>query len=161
MKKQEFLNILQKSLEDNLGQSNIKNHINYYNHYIDDEIKKGRKEKEIIDELGDPRLIAKTIIDTEDMRGSQGYTTYEESADQNREKARGFRMNYGDDNGFDIRYRGFKLNNWFGKFLLMLIVVLVLIVVLAVLSGVIVILATFAAPIMVIVLMIALIRKFK
>ena len=35
-----------------------------YENYIDTEIRKGRREQEVLEELGDPRLIAKTIIDT-------------------------------------------------------------------------------------------------
>ena len=35
--------------------------LDYYDKYISDEMKKGKTEKEVLEELGDPRLIAKTI----------------------------------------------------------------------------------------------------
>ena len=44
-----------------LERTAINEQIDYYDKYISDEIKKGKTEKEVIDELGDPRLIAKTI----------------------------------------------------------------------------------------------------
>lgn len=63
MNKQEFLSILNMSLSGEISTANVEDHINYYNHYINSN-KPGREE-ETIQELGDPRLIAKTIIETE------------------------------------------------------------------------------------------------
>ena len=40
-------------------------HTQYYHDYIQDAIKRGQKEKQVLDSLGDPRLIAKTLIDTD------------------------------------------------------------------------------------------------
>ena len=61
MNKNEFLRILKESLEMSLEQDAINAQLDYYDKYISDEVKKGRTEKEVIEELGDPRLIAKTI----------------------------------------------------------------------------------------------------
>ena len=61
MSKNEFLKILKESLSMSLDINEINAQIDYYDKYISDEIKKGKSEKEVIDELGDPRLIAKTI----------------------------------------------------------------------------------------------------
>ncbi len=61
MTRDEFLTELDQELattglyEFNRGQ------ISYYRDYIDGEMAKGRSEKDVMDELGDPRLIAKTI----------------------------------------------------------------------------------------------------
>lgn len=61
MSREEFLKILKESLSMSLEKDAINAQINYYDKYISDETKKGRSEKEVLDELGDPRLIAKTI----------------------------------------------------------------------------------------------------
>ena len=61
MSKSEFLRILKESLSGVLEKSDLNDQLDYYEKYIDDEMKSGRTEKEVIDELGDPRLIAKTI----------------------------------------------------------------------------------------------------
>lgn len=64
MKKQEFLNILQESLEGEVKPGIIADNIAYYNQFIQAEMDKGRSVDSVMDELGDPRLIAKTIINT-------------------------------------------------------------------------------------------------
>ena len=61
MNRNEFLRILRESLEMSLEQDAINAQLDYYDKYISDEIKNGKTEKEVIEELGDPRLIAKTI----------------------------------------------------------------------------------------------------
>lgn len=61
MNKNEFLKKLRIALSLDLTDYQINNQINYYDNYIDSEIKKGRTEQEVINELGDPNLIAKTI----------------------------------------------------------------------------------------------------
>ena len=61
MGREEFLKILRESLETSLEKVAINEQLDYYEKYISDEIKKGRTEKEVLEELGDPRLIAKTI----------------------------------------------------------------------------------------------------
>ena len=62
MSKAEFLKILKETLEASLDKDAIKEQIKYYDDYISGEIEKGKTEKEVLDELGDPRLIAKTIM---------------------------------------------------------------------------------------------------
>lgn len=61
MSREEFLKQLKEALSMSLEKVAINEQLDYYDKYISDEVKKGRSEKEVIDELGDPRLIAKTI----------------------------------------------------------------------------------------------------
>ena len=61
MNRNEFLRILRESLEMSLEKDAINVQLDYYDKYISDEMKKGKTEKEVLEELGDPRLIAKTI----------------------------------------------------------------------------------------------------
>jgi len=60
----EFTKKLRKALSGRVNHVTVNENVAYYENYIDAEMKKGRKEKEILEELGDPRLIARTIIDT-------------------------------------------------------------------------------------------------
>ena len=68
MTKYEFLNILKVSLDTELDKNNVDLEIKYYDDYISNEVRKGRSEEDVIAELGDPRLIAKTIkqVDSSD-----------------------------------------------------------------------------------------------
>ena len=96
MNKSEFLRILKESLEMSLEKTAINEQIDYYDKYISDEIKKGKTEKEVIDELGDPRLIAKTI---KTVSGSIETKDSNASADSNSDTNYDSNSTYGDKTG--------------------------------------------------------------
>lgn len=62
MTKQEFLIQLQKALNGKISSSSIQSHVRYYDDYISMEMRKGKAEEKVLEELGDPHLLAKTII---------------------------------------------------------------------------------------------------
>lgn len=47
----------------------IRENLNYYNSYISQEMAKGRTVDEIVDEIGEPRIVARTIIDSSEAAG--------------------------------------------------------------------------------------------
>ena len=61
MTKEEFLEGLKKALFSTGSASLIEENIRFYSSYIDDEVAKGRSMDDIMDELGEPRLIANSI----------------------------------------------------------------------------------------------------
>ena len=63
MNKREFLNKLNEYLSYELPESMVREQLGFYSSYIDTETAKGRKITEVTDELGDPQLIARSIID--------------------------------------------------------------------------------------------------
>ena len=72
MTKREFLDKLKKALANDLSGNVIRDNVDYYNDYITEEVRKGRKESEVIEELGDPWAIAKNIITSEEIKGNTG-----------------------------------------------------------------------------------------
>lgn len=73
MSKQEFLEKLRQALTGRVAPSVVAENIKYYEDYINVEVRKGRSEKEVLDQLGDPRLIARTIAETsEGSRSAEG-----------------------------------------------------------------------------------------
>lgn len=64
MKKNDFLVELRRALEAELPHEELMNHLAFYEEFIEKEMAQGKSEKEVLDSLGNPRLIAKTIIDT-------------------------------------------------------------------------------------------------
>lgn len=66
MDKNEFLNQLQASLNGKLKASQVEDNLQYYNDYVEEQMRRGRTEKEIMETLGSPRLIARTILDAND-----------------------------------------------------------------------------------------------
>lgn len=65
MSKREFLSKLEEALVYEMPPRAVTENLRYYSSYIDSEKGKGRSEEEVLDELGDPRLIARTIIEAE------------------------------------------------------------------------------------------------
>ena len=61
MGKMEFLNVLRIHIQEVDDIGFVNDTMNYYENYIETEMRKGKSEEEVINELGDPRLIAKSI----------------------------------------------------------------------------------------------------
>ena len=65
MGKEEFLNNLRRALVGRLGQSEVEENIRYYEEYIDVRARSGQTVEEVLSALGDPRHIARSIIDAD------------------------------------------------------------------------------------------------
>lgn len=70
MDRNEFVSTLRAALTGEVSPAVVEDNVRYYQNYISQEIASGKSEKEVLEELGDPRLIARTIIDTQ---GNDGY----------------------------------------------------------------------------------------
>ena len=55
MRKTEFLQELREALDGEVSASVIQSNISYYDQYIRQEAAKGRREEEVIEEIGSPR----------------------------------------------------------------------------------------------------------
>jgi len=73
MGKQEFIDGLKSALNENVSPSLVMENIKYYEDYIDAQIRQGRFEAEVMESLGEPRLIARTIIDANTVGETGGY----------------------------------------------------------------------------------------
>ena len=83
MSRYEFIEKLRAALMGKATQSAINENIRYYEEYLDIEIRKGKSEEEVIKALGDPRLLAKTIIEAnkQTTRGSEFEEVYNDTVD--------------------------------------------------------------------------------
>ena len=72
MTRVEFMEILQKTLAGSLGSSSVNENMRYYQEYFDTQMRLGKSEEAIIGELGNPRLLAKTIIEAAKREGRAG-----------------------------------------------------------------------------------------
>ena len=81
MSRHEFIEILQAYLNRSLAPSLVADHINYYEEYIRSRVALGENEQEVLLQLGDPRLIARTILQTHGgaENGTFGQSVYEET----------------------------------------------------------------------------------
>ncbi len=107
MDKQEFLEQLRKSLSQANDYEFVNDNMAYYEDYLNTEIRKGSTEQEVLTKLGDPRLIAKSLL-----------TTYE--AKQNGEGgSQHAQQEYSSGDGFSKK----KMPQWLHKTLILLITV--------------------------------------
>ena len=60
MTKRQFMEELRSSLEGMVSQAVIQENMNYYEDYINEQIRNGKNEQDVLNELGSPRLIARS-----------------------------------------------------------------------------------------------------
>lgn len=87
MDRESYIRELRLALQGQISQENVNEHLRYYENYIIEESRKGRTEAQVIEDLGNPRLIAKTIIDTTDK-----IYTEQSSQEGREEKSRKFKL---------------------------------------------------------------------
>jgi len=87
MDRGEFLSLLRESLAGVIPMEEVEKNITFYRNYFEEA---GKSEQEVIEELGDPRLIARTIIDA--YKASKGpmadYYTEQARSEYSREHSR-------------------------------------------------------------------------
>lgn len=131
MNREEFLRQFREALEGKVSERVISENITYYRDYINHQVNSGRSEGEVLRELGDPRLLAKTIEEssrfTKGAGGNQrsyGSTAYEQGS---YEDATGQQGNY--HNGDYGNKKVTTVPLWVVVLIGLLIVVLVIVVV--------------------------------
>ncbi len=74
MGKQEFIDKLRMHLSSQMSSVQVVEHIRFYEEYIRAELQKGKSEADVMQMLGDPRLIAKTIVEASEYGGENAYS---------------------------------------------------------------------------------------
>ncbi len=158
MSKQEFIDRLRTALNGRIPASKVEETASYYQDYINTEIRKGKSEEEVLASLGDPRLIARTIIQTSGSESSGVGGEYEYDAGGH--TAQGS-YSYG---GSQAEYSGYRMGGLLGVLQRMprwLLITLTVVIVFVVLSAVVSILASFAPLIIVMVIVVFLVKLFR
>ena len=78
MNRETFIDTLKRALYGKVSDYEWKEHIRYYEDYIAQEMAKGRSEQDVMDELGDPCLIARTILETSGLNAPNVEYTIDE-----------------------------------------------------------------------------------
>lgn len=152
MDKLEFLDVLGRVLARELPQEEVLSDVAYYRNYIEQQVSRGRSEEEVLRELGDPRLIARTILDVDQQKeedpngrydgfgGYAGYdtdteTVYTQEADGRETYSSGPERSKNPRSWFGGRLKvyGFGWREWLILFLAVAVIFLVLGTVFAVL----------------------------
>ena len=134
MTKSEFLRGLRGALSG-APDSLILENINYYSDYIDGEIRKGRSEEEVMEELGEPQWIAKSILDASEgntWTGSSygtGATAYEYDTDGEPTYDSGY-----EDEASHRSFHTIDFSKWYVKALMISIPLLIIFIILSVMG---------------------------
>ena len=147
MTKSEFLAQLKKALQGNLSSSAVQENMDYYDRYIIEETAKGKSEQEVVDMLGDPWILARTITDASD--GTDWETVHEAGSDRGASSY--------EDRGSQQDRKGthmFALNTWIHRILSILFVVMVILLVVAIVRGVVALLAPLLVPILIVMIVV-------
>ena len=154
MRKDEFLQTLRRALNGNVPPRVVEENVRYYDGYISDEVRKGRSEEEVIEEIGDPRLIARTIEDTTDGAGEGEFVDDDTS---------GYGTSDSDRTGSTQRHSKhyIDLSKWYWRILAVVIVAAVIYLVFMVVGGVLTLIAPLIGPLFLIWLIVTIFRNFK
>lgn len=164
MTKADFISGLREALEGNLPSRAVEEQIIYYNQYITEEAGKGKSEEEVIQALGDPWVLAQTIIEAEG--GVDFQTVYDTDGEPIREE-RDRRHNterrssgaYNDQEYGNVHV--FRFDKWWKKLLLILTVVMVVLFVVAVITGLVQFLMPLIIPLLLIFFVIRIIENYR
>lgn len=154
MNRSEFIKELRDALKNSVSETAVQENVRYYAGYIEDEVKKGRNEKEVIEELGDPWLIAKTIATTPgNQSASQSYERVDEDYNYTKSSEEG-KKKHGNIHVFDFG------SKW--KIVLLIVaIVAILFVVFSIVSGIISMLMPFLGPLLLIIIVVKIFSNRK
>ena len=125
MNKQEFIEGLRRSLSSINDYTFVNDTISYYENYIESQIRMGKSEAEVMKELGDPRLIAKSIKATHVSDDEEIQQTY--SQDEYEQK------NPFPHSVFSFNGKNINMPVWLMKVIVILVLIVVIFLVITVL----------------------------
>lgn len=133
MYRTEFLGVLESQLSGQMQEGKVAAHLRYYEDYIQSKVRAGADEEAVINMLGDPRLIAKTLIDTDVDSGF-----CEEEASSFQGSAQDFFRDSGSQQAAPKRtwFKKLDLSTWYGKLIVIAVAALVIFLLITVLTAV-------------------------
>lgn len=144
LRREEFLRELEKYLSG-LEQSEVRTVLAFYEDYFNQQMANGKTEEDVINELGEPRLLAKSIKENYKKTG-YSYKGSQQNA-------------YEDGGTMKFRERTFRLDSWYGKLTAIVIGIILIMMVAAILAGVLAIFFKIVIPVFVILALVALIKS--
>lgn len=159
MDKNEFLTELRQSLDGEIPPYAIDGHVRYYEDYLSNNYDE-KSELDKLRELGDPRLIARTIVDTSNIKidpiqrknQNDAYNQYEEKEEESSTPPYG-----------NLHIRSFSWDSltWFQKVLAVIIGVLIVAVVLGIVIVGVNLFFSIVLPVLVVLFIVRLVISFS
>lgn len=144
MTKQEFLDELKEALSGEVSPESMMDSYRYYAAYIEDAVNAGKNEEQVIEELGSPLLIARSIIaaQTGERTADVEYTV---DGRTKKIKNKEFQSNKSEKKEFH-----FNTEVWIARILLVLLLILLVVIVFSLLSGFLWFVIHFAIPVLIV-----------
>lgn len=156
MTKREFLNRLKEALENGLDSRAVQENMDYYRSYIEEEAGGGRSEEEVIEDLGDPWVIAQSVINMAENRSASegGYRTGGMYDDGRTGNADG--QSYS-----NTQIHTYMINGWWKRLLFLLGIIGIVLIVFAVIGGLISLVMPVLLPVLVVIMVMRLVRRMR
>ena len=148
MTRNEFLQELRRALENDLSGNIVKENVEYYSQYITEEVSKGKSEEEVLLMLGDPWVLARTIID------AQNGTEQSEVNGNDRQTYSEYDHERGTTEERSSQSHIFTADTWWKKLLWSLVIIMLVIGIFAIITGVISFLAPILIPLLIIMIIV-------
>lgn len=133
MKKQDFLEELKQALSGKVPAEAMMDAYRYYSSYVDEEIRKGKTEEKVMEELGMPSLIARSIIAAQagERVVDEEYT---EDGKTKRMSRRKTSKQTGNESKKEYHFT-FNSDAWYAKVLYVAVIVLLILLVYCIIKG--------------------------
>lgn len=164
MSKEEFLRELEEALAGDVPEAVIRDNVSYYGSYLSQEMAKGRSVEEIVSEIGEPFIIAKTIIEhceaSGECAGDGSYESYQDSYSDGGSRSQGDGRGYGSQSPFSNMHY-IDLNKWYWKLLAGVLLFLIVSLVFRLIGGVFVLLIRLSGPLLMFFLVYWIVKNFR
>lgn len=151
MNKGEFLGGLKERLSGEIPEYKVQEHLRYYDNYLSEQIRSGKTEEEATAMLGNPYLIAKTILDMEEQEQPEEETMGQDQGSYYQEDQR---------QGQNYSRKERKTGKWKAR-LIILAIIIIAIALLFALGSLMALLLRFLFPLLLIGIVIYLFKKGK
>lgn len=143
MGKSEFIDQLRRALNGNVPEQEVYRSVQYYNEYFENNKRSGKSEEQTAEELGSPKLIAKSIIAS---MGTPRQNDYSDAYDADYDNSSPF-----GGMGYEERYTSERFTlPWWKKAGLVLMGLIIVIGIVFLISGLLTLFIKIAVPIIII-----------
>lgn len=121
MNREEFLRQFREALDGKVSEQIINENVAYYRNYINNQVDSGKSEKEVLGELGDPRLLAKTIEESRRFTSGRAEEQRSYSGNYSNTQTRQSGQESYDDRGYYMRGKAAAVPGWFVALIVLLV----------------------------------------
>ena len=148
MNRSDFLMQLREALENEMSAGEVQENVDFYNRYIQEELDAGKSEEEVMDMLGDPWAIAKTVLMSSGMGRNGGEAVYEDVEEAKEDRT---------CNNAKVHVVG--LDAWWKKAVLAVSVIVIFLLIIGIIMGLITVVLPIVLPVLIVLFIVRLFQR--